>query len=152
MAAKLWNWRLWAGFGLTVVALVGYALLVMGTRAVFWPSLLLFVVAAVLLASGLKRARREPQSYRGKIAGPILTTLSVLVFGLFGFTTYEVFKAFPAAKNAPQIGQRAPAFSLVDANGKNFSLNQMLAAPISDSGGARRATKGVLVLFYRGYW
>jgi hypothetical protein len=152
MTAKLWNWRLWAGFGLSVVALAGYALLVMETRAVFWPSLLLFAVAAVLLASGWKRARREPQSYRGKIAGPILTTLSVLVFGLFGFTTYEVFKAFPAARNAPQVGQRAPAFSLVDANGKNFSLDRMLATPIADSGGAGRAAKGVLVVFYRGYW
>ena len=48
----------------------------METRAIFWPSLLLFVVAAVFLTAGLKRVRREPQSYRGKIAGPILTTLS----------------------------------------------------------------------------
>jgi hypothetical protein len=151
VTAKLWNWRLWAGFGLSVVALVGYGLLVMETRVVFWPSLLLFMVAGVLLASGWKRARRGPQSYRGKIAAPVLTTLSVVVFGLFGFTTYEVLKAFPDAKNAPQIGQRAPAFSLVDANGQNVSLSQMLTTPIADRG-ARRAAKGVVVLFYRGYW
>jgi hypothetical protein len=152
MTAKLWNWRLWAGFGLSVVALTGYGLFVMETRAVFWPSLLLFAIAAVLLASGLRRARRDPQSYRGRIAGPILTALSVLVFGLFGFATYEVLKAFPDAKNAPQVGQRAPAFSLVDANGKSFSLDRMLATPNADSGVAGRATKGVLVVFYRGYW
>jgi len=73
-------------------------------------------------------------------------------FGLFGFTAYEVRKALPPAKNAPQIGQRAPDFSLVDANGQNFSLVQLLASPITDSGGTARATKGVLVYFYRGYW
>jgi len=152
MTGKRWNWRLWAGFGLSVAALAGYALLVMETRAVFWPCLLLFAVVAVLLASGLKRARREPESYRGKIAGPVLTALSVLVFGLFGFTTYEVFKALPPAKNAPQVGQKAPAFSLVEANGANLSLNQLLATPIAGSSNTGRATKGVLVLFYRGYW
>ena len=70
MAAKHWNWRLWAGFGLSIGALVGYGFLVNETRAVFWPALLLFVVAAVLLVSGLKRRSREPELYRGKIAGP----------------------------------------------------------------------------------
>jgi hypothetical protein len=152
MAAKFWNWRLWAGFGLSIGALAGYAFLVNETRAVLWPALLVFIAAAVLLISGLKRRSREPELYRGKIAGPVLTTLSVLIVGLFGFVVYEVFKAFPEAKNAPQIGQRAPEFSLVDANGKNFTLAQLLSTPITDSGAAARATKGVLVLFYRGYW
>jgi hypothetical protein len=152
MAAKRWNWRLWAGFGLTIGALVSYVFFVMETRAVFWPALLLFVVAAVFLVSGWKRRSREPELYRGKIAGSVLTTLSVLIFGLFGFVVYEVSKAFPEAKNAPQIGQRAPDFSLVDANGRNFTLAQLRSTPIANSGDAARATKGVLVLFYRGYW
>src|SRR5215472_11614551 len=151
-AAKLWNWRLWAGFGLSIGALAGYGYFVMETRAVFWPALLLFVVAAVLLVSGLKRRSREPELYRGKIAGPVLTTLSVLILGLFGFVVYEVLRAFPDAKNAPQIGQRAPEFSLVDANGKNITLAQLLSTPITNSGSAARASKGVLVVFYRGYW
>src|SRR6266446_5314955 len=41
MAAKHWNWRLWAGFGLSIVALVAYGFFVNETRAVFWPALLL---------------------------------------------------------------------------------------------------------------
>jgi peroxiredoxin len=123
----------------------------METRVVFWPSLLLFVVVAVLLASGLKRARREPQSYRGKIAAhshhhQCPRFCPVWIYHI------RSLQGSPAAKNTPQVGQRAPAFSLVDANGKNFSLNQMLATPIADSGGAGRAPKGVLLLFYRGYW
>ena len=152
MAAKLWNWRLWAGFGLTIGALAGYVYWVNETRAVFWPALLLFVVAAVLLFSGLKRRTREPELYRGKIAGYVLTTLSVLILGLFGFVVYQVSRVFPDAKNAPQIGQRAPEFSLVDTNGKNFTLAQLLSNPITNSASAARATKGVLVVFYRGYW
>ena len=152
MPAKLWNWRLWAGFGLSIGALAGYVVLVNETRAVLWPALLLFVVAAVLLFSGWKRRSREPELYRGKISAYVLTTLSVLILGLFGFVVYQVSKVFPDAKNAPQIGQPAPEFSLVDADGKNFSLAQLLSTPITNSGSAARATKGVLVVFYRGYW
>ena len=136
MSAKLWNWRLWAGFGLSIGALAGYAFWVNETRAVFWPALLLFVVAAVLLFSGLKRRSREPELYRGKIAGYVLTTLSVLILGLFGFVVYEVSRVFPDAKNAPRIGQRAPEFSLVDTNGENFTLAQLLSTPITNSGSA----------------
>ena len=152
MAAKHWNWQLWVGFGLSIGALAGYVLWVNETRAVFWPALLLFVVAAALLFSGLKRRSREPELYRGKIAGYLLTGLSVLIVGLFGFIAYQVSRVFPDANHAPQIGQRAPEFSLVDANGKNFTLAQLLSTPITNAGGAAGATKGVLVVFYRGYW
>jgi len=152
MAAKLFDWRLWAGLGLTLGALAGYVFLVNETRAVLWPALLLFAAAAVLLFSGWKRRLRKPELYRGKIAGYVLTTLSVLILGLFGFVAYQVSRVFPDAKNAPQVGQRAPEFSLVDTNGRNFTLAQLLSAPITDSASAARATKGVLVVFYRGYW
>ena len=152
MSTKLWNWRLWAGFGLCIGALAGYVFWVNETRAVFWPALLLFVVAAVLLFSGWKRRSREPELYRGKIASYVLTTLSVLILGLFGFVAYQVSRVFPDAKNAPQIGQRAPEFSLVDANGQNFTLAQLLSTPITSAGSAANTTKGVLVVFYRGYW
>ena len=152
MATRFWNWRLWAGFGLGIAALAGYVSFVNETRAVFWPSLLVFVVAAVLLASGVKRRSREPELYRGQIAGPVLTALTVLICCLFGFIVYQVSRVFPDAKHAPQIGQRAPEFSLVDTNGENFTLAQLLSTPLTDSAGAARPTKGVLVFFYRGYW
>ncbi|HEY6352255.1 MAG TPA: hypothetical protein VI636_22890 [Candidatus Angelobacter sp.] len=154
MSDKLWNWRLWAGFGLSLAALAGYSFIVVSTGAlsVFWPSLFLFVVAAVFLISGLARGRREPQLYRSKAAGPVLAILSLVFFTLFGIAGYKVFKNFPAANNAPKIGQRAPGFTLGDSGGKNVSLAELLSTPITDSAGATRATKGVLVVFYRGYW
>lgn len=152
MASKLWNWRLWAGFALSILAFAGYVLRVNETRAVVWPALLLFAVAAALLVSGLKRRSREPELYRAQVAGYVLTTLSILIFALFGFVVYQVSRVFPDAKNAPQIGQRAPGFSLVDANGRNFTLAQLLSTPITNSDSAARSPKGVLVVFYRGYW
>ena len=152
MSAKLWNWRLWIGFGLSLAALAVYILLFETTRAVFWPSLALFVVAAAILIAGLRRSSREPQLYRGKIAGPILAVLSLVIFGLFGFASYEVHKAFPAAANAPKVGQRAPEFALADTSGKSFSLAQLLSTPVTNSSGTSQAAKGVLVFFYRGYW
>jgi hypothetical protein len=152
MATKSWNWRLWVGFVLCPFAFWGSFRFFEATRAVFWLSLLIFVVAAILLISGLKRAFREPQSYRGKVFGSVLAGLSVAVFGLFGYLGYQVFTHFPSAKNAPQVGQRAPEFALLDSNGKNVSLAQLLSDPKPDSSGAARPLKGVLVVFYRGYW
>jgi hypothetical protein len=152
---RRWNWRLWVGFVVSLVALLAYPTYIMRVsliRTIFWPSVLLFLVAAMLLVSGLRRVSSEPQSYRGKISGPILTTLSVLIFALFGFFNYSVFKNFPAANNAPKVGQRAPEFTLVDANGKSFSLAQLRSTPMAESTGSSRPAKGVLVFFYRGYW
>ena len=100
----------------------------------------------------MRRALREPQAYRGKIAGPLLAVVGVLIFGHFIFANYSVFKNFPAANHAPQVGQRAPEFALLDTTGKNYSLTQLLTTPITDSNGSTRPAKGVLVFFYRGYW
>jgi hypothetical protein len=149
---KFWNWRLWVGFAVSLSALLVYIRVFLITRSVFWVSLPLFVVAGALLVSGMKRALREPQLYRGKIAGPILSTLSILVLLLFGFASYVVSKSFPAATNAPKVGQKAPAFTLVDSAGKTTSLAQLLANPIADASGVARPPKGVLLVFYRGYW
>jgi hypothetical protein len=149
---KLWNWRLWAGFAVSLLALLVYVVLFRETRAIFWPSLALFGVAAVLLVSGLRRAFGSPLLYRGKIGGPILATVSVVILALFGFVSYSVFKSFPAARNAPKVGQKAPEFTLADIGGKPVSLAQLLTTPIADASGAAHAPKGVLVVFYRGYW
>ncbi len=152
MNSRSWNWRLWVGFAISVLAVVVYVELFLITRAVFWLSLGLFLIAAVLFFSGLKLAFKEPQSYRGKVAGPILATLSVGVLALFGLGVYMVSKSFPKALNAPKVGEKAPAFTLVDANNHEVSLAQLVSTPITDASGGSRPAKGVLVVFYRGYW
>lgn len=152
MSARFWNWRLWVGFGCAVAALIIYLTSFIVTRAVIWPCLALLVIAAALLISGMQRAFHEPQVYRGKIGGSIVSALSVLLVVAFGFVAYQVHKAFPAARNAPDVGQHAPEFTLADSTGKNVALSELLASPITDGSGSARASKGVLVVFYRGYW
>ena len=152
MDTKRWNWRLWAGFVLSVLALVIYISFYEGNHNIFWLSLLVFITATALLGSGLRRAWGQGETHRGKVAGPILASLSFLVFGIFGWASYQVFTKTPSARNAPQIGQKAPEFSLTDANGTTVTLAQVLATPVADASGAKHPAKGVLVVFYRGYW
>jgi hypothetical protein len=152
MSTKQWNWRLWAGLASSLLALPLYVVSVVILaldRNVFWLSVALFVVAAVFLVGGLQRAFRQPESYRGKVAGPIVTVLSLAVLGLFSFASYQVRKHLPAAENAPRLGQKAPDFTLPDSGGSAVSLAQLLTTPLA---GGARYPKGVLVVFYRGYW
>ena len=152
MNKKLWNWRLWVGFVVSLLALFIYVLLLQRTRSIFWGSLALFVISIALMISGLKRAFGQPQAYRGKVAGPILAVLGVALLGVFGWGAYMAAKLFPAAIHAPQVGQKAPEFITVDSQGKSVALAQLLTTPITDSSGVARTPKGVLLVFYRGYW
>lgn len=151
MDKKLWNWRLWVGSGTALLALIVSAVVVFTAREVLWFSLALFIVSGVLLATGLRRAYGRRESYRGQVAGPILTGCSVLFLALFGFISYEIPKHFAAARHAPQVGQAAPQFTLVDTTGKAVSLADSFSA-MGPSGNAARTRKGVLLVFYRGYW
>jgi hypothetical protein len=152
MNSRAWNWRLWVGFTGCIVTLVIYSTFIEPARLLFWLSLLLFAGAGTLLISGLYRALAQPQSYRGKIAGPILTVLSLSMITLFGFEAYWISKLVPTAANAPTVGSRAPEFTLVNTSAKPVSLSEALKAPITDGAGAVHPVKGVLLVFYRGYW
>ncbi|MBI3405064.1 MAG: redoxin domain-containing protein [Acidobacteria bacterium] len=52
----------------------------------------------------------------------------------------------PGPKNAPQIGQKAPDFTLPDSNGTPVKLSSFSSIP---TGGK---PPWVLLIFYRGYW
>jgi len=90
--------------------------------------------------------------------GPILAALSVVVFGVFVFALFIVPRHLPAAHGAPQVGQKAPEFSLVDMNGRAVKLSELLTAPmnaassVAGSSASGHTPKGVLLVFYRGYW
>src|SRR5437763_4773566 len=81
---RRWNWSLWVGFVVVLLGLFSYEVFVRFpvTRDFPWANLLLFAIGGVLLAIGLFRAYGRPTIYRGKIFGPIVTGLSLLVFGL----------------------------------------------------------------------
>ena len=149
---KRLNWPLWTGFLLSVIAFFSFFAFFVNfpiTRDFPWANLLLFGLAGALLFVGLRRAYREPTLYRGKIFGPILAVLSVAVFALFSYSVFVASRQLPVARGAPQLGQKAPEFSLLDTTGKPVLLSQLLSAPLP---GAAQAPKGVLLVFYRGYW
>jgi hypothetical protein len=170
MKLPRFNWPIWAGFLLSVFAVLSYLFIFVRwpvTRDFPWANLLLLAIAAALVFIGVRRAwsRQNPDpgvpdgaaplgwggqgggTVASKIVASILATLSVLVIALFLFGFFVASRWLPAAHGAPQVGQIAPDFSLIDTTGKTVSLAQLRTEPING-----KAPKGVLLIFYRGYW
>ncbi|MGH9675473.1 MAG: hypothetical protein ACRD36_00100 [Candidatus Acidiferrum sp.] len=151
---RRWNLPIYMGFLLAVVAFVSYFLFFARfpvTRDFPWANLLFFGAALGLVGVGLKRAFKQSERYRGKVSGTILAFLSVAIAGFFVFFTFAYSKQLPASKGAPQVGQKAPDFTLPDKNGNAVTLSHLwgtaVAAP--ETG---HADQWVLLIFYRGYW
>ena len=144
-AKRRWNWLLWAGFMLTLVAFASYIVVFVNfpiTRNFPWLNLLLFAGAAAW-----RRASKQPELYRGKISGPVLTLFSALIFGLFIFLIFVLARQLPVSAAAPHVGAKAPDFTLQDSTSTSVSLSDLLNSPVSG-----RQPKGALLVFYRGYW
>ena len=144
------NAPLWIGFLLSVFAFLSYIPIFAkypSTRDMPWVNFLIFALALVFLFFGLRRAFRQPTLYRGKIAGPILTTISVAALVFFCFTIFSLGKHLPPSSQVPKVGEKAPEFALADTNGAMISLATLLSTP-----DAAHPVKGVLLVFYRGYW
>ena len=131
------NGRLWGGLLLSVAAFVSYFAFFYRypvTRDVPWVNILLFLVALVLLISGFRRATR-------KIAAGVIVALGLVVAVAFGFSVTLASKV-PSSPAAPRVGQQVPDFKLLDSTRREVSLAQLLAS----------SQRGVLLVFYRGYW
>jgi len=139
-----------AGFLLMLLAVLSnglYFLALPGQQAFPWVGLFLSLIALVLVAMGLKHVFGQPHIYRGKVLSSILGIVSLLLFA-FGLIAFYGGRHIPPATGAPRVGEKVPEFNLSDSNGKPVSLSQLLSGPVA--GGAR--PKGVLLVFYRGYW
>jgi len=68
----------------------------------------------------------------------------LLVFALLA-SVLAAQKPLPISKGSPQVGQKAPDFTLPDTSGNLVKLSDLLAAP-----GAKGSW--LLLIFYRGYW
>jgi hypothetical protein len=144
------NGLLWAGGLLIVVALLSNILFFLrlpGEIVFPWLNLVLFVVPVVLFVMGLRRAITQPEIYRGKVGGWILTGLSVFLLAFAAFAHYKS-RELPDASSAPQIGAKAPDFVLPDTGGKVLGLHDLLSTPMENGA----PPKAVLLVFYRGYW
>ena len=151
MNQQRWNWHLWAGFALCLAGFATFPIFARFplTRDVPWANFLLLGAGLALLLIGLRRAFGQPQQYRGKIAGPILGVLSLMIVGAFCFIVFYQTRQLPASGGAPRIGQNAPEFALVDTDNHPVSLSGLLSTPMPQT---KTPPKGVLLVFYRGYW
>jgi hypothetical protein len=150
---RRWNWPLWSGFLLTLVGFFSYFTIFLWfpvTRDFPWANLLLFAFAAVLLFMGVRRAFVRTDSARpwlSRIVTSLVAAVGALVIALFIFGFFVFARWLPESKGAPRVGQKAPEFTLTDTGGKSVSLAELLSTPINGN-----PPKGVLLVFYRGYW
>jgi ABC-type transport system involved in cytochrome c biogenesis permease subunit len=140
---RSWNGFIWAGFAVVLLAAFSFLFFVRfpATRDFPWVNLLLFGAGALLLATGLRRAFFQSDRYRGKVSGPILSLLSLAMFGFFCYGIFVLAADIPSASGAARPGATAPDFTLSDAAGKPVALSELL-----------KKNRAVLLIFYRGYW
>ena len=147
---RWFNWQIWAGFLVSVFAFLSYPFIFVNwpvTRDIPWANFALFVIAAALLLVGVRKAFRPDRRLISKIAASVLTTLSLLFLGFFVFAVFIAARWLPASVGAPQVGQKSPDFTLSDTSNKPTSLADLLTQPING-----KSPRGVLLIFYRGYW
>ena len=147
---KKTNWQIWAGFLLSLVAGLSYPFLFVRwaiTREFPWANLVLFAIALVLLFLGIRRAFKPDKRIVSKVFGSLAAAFGVLLLAGLLFMIYVMGSWLPASAGAPQVGQKAPDFSLTDPNNKPVRLAQLLTEPINN-----KPPRGVLLIFYRGYW
>jgi hypothetical protein len=146
------NSALWAGALVTLLGVLSnfiYFVSSAGTWAFPWLTLLISAAGLILLLVGLKRAFGQPHVFRGKVTGSILSVVALLLFALTIFGHFQM-RALPASSHAPQVGQKAPDFTLTNTSGQDVTLAQLLSTPVDNASG--KAPKAVLLVFYRGYW
>jgi hypothetical protein len=129
-----------------------------GLRAIPWLTLVLGIAALICAAVGIMRAFRQPQIYRGKVSSSILGVVVLVICGLFALLSIRS-RELPSSAAAPQVGQKAPDFTLADTSDNKVSLGQLLAPANNSTGqaipaslGTATPTRAVLLIFYRGYW
>ncbi|HXD30313.1 MAG TPA: hypothetical protein VN643_04310 [Pyrinomonadaceae bacterium] len=144
------NWPIWAAFIVSVLSFLLYPFFFVRfpvTRDFPWANLPLFLIALVLLGIGLRRAFSPERRLGSKIIASIVSLTTIGVIAMFVLVVFVAARDLPASQGAPQIGQKAPEFTLADATGKQVALSELLTTPIKG-----KQPKGVMLMFYRGYW
>ncbi len=145
------NWQIWAGLILSLLGLFSYPIIFVRwplTREFPWANLLIFAISFVFLFLGLRRAFKPDKRIVLKIFSSLAAAFGVLMLAALLFVIYVMGSWLPKSAGAPQVGQKAPGFTLTDANDKTVTLSQLLTEPFNDN----TPPKGVLLIFYRGYW
>ena len=144
------NWEIWTGFVLSLVAAVSYPFVFVTwatTREFPWANLVLFAIAFVFLFFGLRRAFKPEKRIVSKIFSSLAAAFGVLLLAALLFMIFVMGSWLPPSTGAPQVGQKAPDFTLTDSNDRPVTLAQLLTEPVNN-----KPPRGVLLIFYRGYW
>jgi hypothetical protein len=139
----------WVGLLLTVLGLLSNGLPFVGFPAapVPWISLVLSLTGFVVVLVGLWRVFGESAVHNGKISGSVAAMFSLLFLAGSTFFFWSARHIPVQSAAAPQVGQRAPDFTLPDSAGNSVSLTQLFSASAG-----KEQPKALLLVFYRGYW
>jgi len=143
---KRLSWQIWAGFVLSLVAGLSYPFLFVRwaiTREFPWANLVLFAIALVLLFLGLRRAFKPDKRIVSKVFSSLAAAFGVLFLAGLLFMIFVMGSWLPRSVAAPQVGQKAPDFTLTDSNNKPVTLAQLLIEPIDN-----KPPKAVLLTGY----
>ena len=135
---KRFNTPLWSGLALVIVAFFSYIYFFDRfpiTRDVPWVNFLMLIGATFLLIAGVRRAQR-------KVMPSIVAILGIAIAVLFVLGTTVVTRMLPASHGAPKVGEKAPEFALRDTHNNVVTLSSLVAS----------SPRGVMLIFYRGYW
>jgi len=144
------NWQIWAGFLLSLIAAFSYPFVFVRwpvTREFPWANLVLFAAALVLLFFGIRRAFKPDKTIVSKIFSSLASAFGVFLLAALLFMFFVMGSWLPRSAGAPRVGQKAPDFTLTGTNDKPITLSQLLTEPVNN-----KPAKGVLLIFYRGYW
>lgn len=138
----------WIGFLITILGFASNFLywLSISQRVIPWINVVVPLIGLVVLLLGLIRYWPGSNLWR-KASGVFLGLLSAAALAVSVWAFVDA-RNIPGAAGAPQVGQKAPDFTLPDSTGQNVSLAQLLADPVANSA----PPKAVLLVFYRGYW
>jgi peroxiredoxin len=115
------------------------------TRDFPWANLLLFGVAALLVAVGLSRAFSANRLRWLRItSGLLVAVLSFATFANFALSVFVRARNLPASTHAPGIGERAFGFTLPDESGTPVSLAGLLSPTATPD---TSVSRGVLLVF-----
>jgi putative effector of murein hydrolase len=149
MARRAVNWPIWLSLPLAVAALYSYPFVFVRwavTRDVPWVNLLLGAAAVALAIASVRRS--FSRGWIAKTTAVVVAATTVAAVGLFVYKVLILARELPASARSPNVGQPAPEFTLADLNNQPVSLTSLRTAPLAGS----RIPRGVLLIFYRGYW
>jgi hypothetical protein len=109
----------------------------------------LLLATLALVVSGVTRGFAPDRRWLSKITVVLVGASSLAGLCLFVYKVLIVARELPASTGAPIVGVEAPAFTLVDLDNHPVSLASLLTTPLHAGAAPPR---GVLLIFYRGYW